>query len=915
MSFQLKRRSSVVDVSGLRLLGSASGLSNGVQKELAFLSYSAICGKMFFEDLNLCVRQHLEVTEGQASQLLHLLSVLTPDGSGNMYAATLHLPLHFIQTARPAHFHSFACFKRWQSTTRNILVQGLPDLAVTHGSCRRTLKRHIGRLHASSRWLDVQSAEDFEESVYQEGLTMLTQAASELAASVRSGWQLPWHMRLAIAEQLMLSLFDPEDGHLRPEAPALQKLLLEHVWPVLGIRSCDHKALYAWAYFCQVAVGGSPASLGVAASTLQTLCENRELNQGMEEPSVAQEVARRISDWACGRLSAYHINFPPPATELPSVLEVLAVARQVQGISSIQPDLEKCLPAAVTAAIQEAIAQLGQDDPGEDPSQVLHLLAVAGKLFDEATNTYAQFFSSHLPHAMSVIAATLQALVGKSVLHWLDTGPLLEQASLEAIRAAYRMELRLKAVAGSTTPLDCTVPHPWCIAERVVPLARKWVSGQLHTLMEWSDRIEQSEDWRPVQAPRSCARSAVEVVRIANEVLSAFASLRLPVPWELVTHCTDGVDAVLQKYAQFVERQAGDPDDFKPPLPPLTRFKRELAARAEQADGTPRLGLGGRSDTSGGESQRSTPSAVEAGPPRLATSHLLVLANSLHYLLGQLPQLAAAIRPLTEPMEDSSSARDPLGGAQRCAEHALRTVIDYTAAKVVFCDLRTELEGVYRHSVERARLSSYLVALDAQLGDLAGGADDGLVPLLASGLLKSTVDALARVLLDGGPYRWFILQDVELIEEDLEQLRQLFVADGDGLAHEHVSKACLPLLSILTVMQLETGILVSNYQQGKAAPPDTKAHGNVPAFDCDIIVRVLAHRADHAASKFLKSELNLPKAGAKPSPFQMAPLFMKKPIGLQLQPEGSKGSLTSGLSRFKQKLKNSTAALRVVATT
>lgn len=54
---------------------------------------------------------------------------------------------------------------------------------------------------------------------------------------------------------------------------------------------------------------------------------------------------------------------------------------------------------------------------------------------------------------------------------------------------------------------------------------------------------------------------------------------------------------------------------------------------------------------------------------------------------------------------------------------------------------------------------------------------------------------------------------MELIEEDLEQLRQLFVADGDGLGNEQVVKACTPLTSILMVMQLETGILISNYQQ------------------------------------------------------------------------------------------------------
>lgn len=42
------------------------------------------------------------------------------------------------------------------------------------------------RLNASSRWLDVQSPEQFEESVYQEGLTMLVQAVSEVASLVRS---------------------------------------------------------------------------------------------------------------------------------------------------------------------------------------------------------------------------------------------------------------------------------------------------------------------------------------------------------------------------------------------------------------------------------------------------------------------------------------------------------------------------------------------------------------------------------------------------------------------------------------------------------------------------------------------------------------------------------------------------------
>lgn len=48
------------------------------------------------------------------------------------------------------------------------------------------------------------------------------------------------------------------------------------------------------------------------------------------------------------------------------------------------------------------------------------------------------------------------------------------------------------------------------------------------------------------------------------------------------------------RYAQYVERQAGDANDLVPPLPPVTRFKRELAVRAEQADSSPHSGYHGR---------------------------------------------------------------------------------------------------------------------------------------------------------------------------------------------------------------------------------------------------------------------------------------------------------------------------------
>lgn len=54
------------------------------------------------------------------------------------------------------------------------------------------------------------------------------------------------------------------------------------------------------------------------------------------EPSVSSEVALRIADWICEKLSTCYSTYPPPATVLREELEMLAVARRVQGVSSIQ---------------------------------------------------------------------------------------------------------------------------------------------------------------------------------------------------------------------------------------------------------------------------------------------------------------------------------------------------------------------------------------------------------------------------------------------------------------------------------------------------------------------------------------------------------------------------------------------------
>jgi hypothetical protein len=64
------------------------------------------------------------------------------------------------------------------------------------------------------------------------------------------------------------------------------------------------------------------------------------------------------------------------------------------------------------------------------------------------------------------------------------------------------------------------------------------------------------------------------------------------------------------------------------------------------------------------------------------------------------------------------------------------------------------------------------------------------------------------------------VDDVDMLEDDLQLLKGLFYADGEGLSRQQVDELCAPLTAILVVMQLDTGILIANYKQVQCACTD-----------------------------------------------------------------------------------------------
>ena len=67
--------------------------------------------------------------------------------------------------------------------------------------------------------------------------------------------------------------------------------------------------------------------------------------------------------------------------------------------------------------------------------------------------------------------------------------------------------------------------------------------------------------------------------------------------------------------------------------------------------------------------------------------------------------------------------------------------------------------------------------------------------------------------------RLYIPDDTDYIEQDMDQLKGLFLADGQGLPADDVDALCAPIVDLLNVLQLETGILIKNFKDVSSCRP------------------------------------------------------------------------------------------------
>ncbi|EFJ47368.1 hypothetical protein VOLCADRAFT_92175 [Volvox carteri f. nagariensis] len=484
---------------------------------------------------------------------------------------------------------------------------------------------------------------------------------------------------------------------------------------------------------------------------------------------------------------------------------------------------------------------------------------------------------------------------------------------------------------GSTLPpavADVLSPfRPWDLAGPLKTALLQWVVTQVSNLNTWTARALQTEKWKSMGSAPDGAHtaSAAEVSCMTTEALDALYGMDVPMPSEVPQALLEGIDGVLCKYVTHVNDKLGALQRLIPPVPPLVRYKKDVVTKNEQAERD-----AGRSSTKGGKNKvaflASVP-AVESSPDftnisaSLTTEVLLAAACSLNFLYGRaevLVQLsrerqmqsvaahsaasAATSRLMAPPgttapapasgfgagaggspgtvksspakSEGGTSvgeAPEPLTHARTALMTGMQYACKFLAARVVFWDGRTPwLELLYRHHVAQpsARMDAVLEGLLKVLAGTRAVLPDVVRTTFAKHLMVAAVQATERVLLDGGPCRWFMPADVQAIDQvhtyvkDLHKLRALFHADGEGLERELIDTELERVRRLLPLMKQEVGPLMDLLKTARThgtAQLMSSSGGPGQAYDESTIMRVIVHRPERNGSKMLKSLYKLPK--------------------------------------------------------
>lgn len=821
------------------------------------------------------------------------------------------VPLELLQNIGSSAFDDEKEYVSWLKRQLRILEAGL----LTHPLVPGDGGMDALRLKQALRDM-VDGHKTAEKTKNSEIMQMLRSAALGRATRAHNGeygdflhWADGFPLNAHIYAALLSACFHTvEEGEVIAEMDEVLEMI-KKTWGVLGIDQTLHDTLFAWVLFQQFVASGQTAVklLQLSESLLAEVAKDVKGNLKADQVPLLKSVFSAMQFWAERRLLAYHDSFPGGASNIMAGLLAVAVgcAQILQEHVSREPRSrgreETNIPLSrvdvyVRSSVRTAFAQLMEtvdvrrrSFKGADaPPPALVVLAQDTMVFAMSeVDNFSPVLKRWHPFAGGVAAATLHSCYSREFKQYLSSMSAMTLDTVAILKAADELEKRLVGIAvedaaecddGGKSLIREMPPYE---ADRAMgDLTRRWVEDNVEKITQWIDRNIQQEKWSPGSNKDNYAPSAVEVLRIVEESLDTFFAMPSEQYPDLLQELVAGLDKGLQRYVTQTVNSCGTKDVHIPPMPPLTRCKVNKSWLGSH-----------KSKGKSGVQRNPRKSSLSTGGDAYSLPYKCVRINTLEHINTQLQSLEKKVQngwkkdqptptksgrffgktkpatpPVTETPIDSSLTFQKTRSA---IKEGIGQLIDSAAYRVVYADLRDIfIEGLYVGDVSSSRISIVLEQLYVKLGEIAETSAVSVRNRIVGALMKACFDCLLRVLLAGGPSRAFREEDADLLKDDMYALKELFLADGEGLPQAEVEQVVALPAQVLTLFEISSNELIQIYlaSMGQGSKTSSKTFSIPPttgkwsAADANTVFRVLCHRCDDTATRFLKKTHHLKKA-------------------------------------------------------
>ncbi|GER43304.1 hypothetical protein STAS_20150 [Striga asiatica] len=782
-------------------------------------------------------------------------------------------------------------YHHWKDRQANLLE----ELVSSHHKKteKQMIKAALAKIRNPEEWDVKMSPSDRNAvllSIRQVALAFSSKPGQFMMEGETYYWTAAYHLNMRLYEKLLFGVFDIlEDGQLIEEAEEILKLL-KMTWSVLGITERLHHALFAWVLFQQFVATEEAVLLDYAVHEVEKVLsagghDDKEMaymnsltcstSGNANRLNLLQSIFLSTSTWCDSKLLDYHLHFSQKPSFFEKVLTIglstgikgFVPLGNIQFTGSCHPNdaaarkirlyVEKTMDAACNRAIG-----LSTKGSGKDKIHPLAVLASELRLVAEKDlSVFSPILRRWNPDCTMVSAKILHQFYGERLTPFINDITCLTEGVRKVLPAAYALENWLIKLYSSSCEESHSHYGPelerYPIAEISKSVVLDWVVSQQERILEWVGRAFDLENWEPLSAQKKQAASAVEVFRIIEETVDQFFDWSIPMD---ITH--------LQALLSIIFHSLNT-HKLYPSAPPLTRYKeatfpilKKKVAESSVID-----------------------NEIYSNLEELTASKLCVRLNTYQYIKKQVDVLEEGIRkswksiasyqmerqsrdniPETPETKDvnGESVSELFVATLDIIRDSAADAIRRTRTRIVFWDMRDSfLSYLYHSSVDGNRLDSVLPEFDKVLNNVCRLIDDSIRDPVVSSIWKEAMEGFMWVLLDGGPSRAFSDTDVTLIEEDFNMLKDMFVAEGEGLPRSLVEKEAKSYNKILSLFSLPTESLIQMLMASSehiSVGVTSYKGGQRYKGDAHTLIRILCHKKDSEASKFLKRQYRLPSS-------------------------------------------------------